>query len=261
MSQIVAPLSVEFEVNTPVSPELFVDHQDAAFWVGRVSLMGEIEDTEKFDAIAQFRANVYVHQLAFLPPESVDAQGRETDIDDKRSTQFMIIENATTDTEPRVVGSGRLIHKRTAEDTLPIEGYFPEVFKDNPIEPTAVEVSRFIARHENKQVQRFISLSAIRAMNLEITSNDFPGTYCMIEKPLLRLLSKIGLSLDVLGEPKDIEELGGILYPVLLNPPEILENALHNEDPKFGLLKMIFEQDVDNQGLGWYDSSLIGGEQ
>lgn len=261
MSQIISPLETKFEVNTPVSQEVFAEHPEAAFWVGKISMLGQVIDADKFDAVTQFRANVYVHQLGFLPLESVDAEGREIDLDDKRSTQFVAIENATDSSDTRVVGSGRLIYKRTAEDALPIEEYFPEVFEANPALENSVEVSRFIARHESRDTQRFISLSVIRAMTFETVAQGATGTYCMIEKPLLRLLSKIGLSITELGEPKEIEELGGVLHPVLLNPPEILEDALHSDDPKFGLLKMMFENDVDNQGLGWFSASLIDGRE
>lgn len=260
MSQIISPEFPEFSVNEPVCPEVFAENPDAAFWVGRISLVGEIENAVYFDAVTKFRANVYVDELSFLPPEAVDVFGREIDEDDKRSTQFVAAENKHDLGLARIVGSGRLIHKRTDSDSLPIEQHFPEIFADDPIAADNVEVSRFIARYpEDPSVQRLISLSMVRAMALNSVEQGAPSTYCLIERPLQKLLTVMGLEPETLGEPKEIEELGGVLYPVRINPHKIVENAQGN-NPKHKILRTMFSEDIDNKGLGFYPATLIGGK-
>jgi N-acyl-L-homoserine lactone synthetase len=250
-------------VNPAVSGEIFQTHPDAAYWIGRIAAADPMaSNPDYYDALAQFRANVYVNQMGFLGPEHVDAFGRELDADDDRSVHFAVIENITNGQGPagRIVGSGRLILKRTVEEPLPVEAQFPEIFHDNPIAAGSVEVSRFISRHPDQFTQHAIALAVIRAMSHYSVNNGVEADYCEIEKPLLKLLDVIGLPLEQLGEPKEVMEPGGLrkLYPIRINPYLILESVTKDAHDKI-VLKEFFEKEVPNSGEGFYPANLIGG--
>ncbi len=244
-------------VNTPVSSEVFRNHEEARFWIGKVAVAGEVTNEEIYDSLLHFRANVYVRQMHFLDKESLDVLGREIDSDDARSTQFTVVENQD-DGKARLVGTGRLILKRNFDEPLPIEKYFPEVFEKLPIEPNSVEVSRFISRHEDDRTQHTIALSVIRTLTLNSVEQGVRADYCIIEEPLLKLLKMIGLPIEVLGEAKQIDEYGGKLYPVKIDPYKVLESVTSDKSGKMAL-KRFFGREIRNNGEGFYGSSLTGG--
>lgn len=257
----IAEQSPPIDVNPIVSSEIFNGHENATFWIGRI----ESDDPQNYNALARLRAKVYVEDMGFLSPDDIDASsGTELDQDDERSVHFGAIEHTAYDGPAlaRVVASGRLIVKRTVEDLLPIETSFPELFADQPIATDTVEVSRFISRHESKLTQHMLALAIIRAMTYYSVNEGQQSSYAIIERPLLKLLSKIGLPLDVLGEPKDSIEPGGIrqLYPVLINQQEIVASVTKDARNTFSL-REFFEVEADNKGLGFYAPSLTGGQQ
>ena len=232
--------------------ELTERQQSASFWVGKVASKGEILDEEHFEALSKFRAEVYVHELEFLPEEVLDDSGRELDEDDGRSINFAVVEKANE----KVVGSGRIIMKDTETPVLPIEHYFPELFEENPIKIGSAEISRFIAKHEDKLTQHKISLSVIRAMTYGLLNNGVEEAYCIIEKPLVDMLSYIGIPMEVLAEPKDVPEYGGTLYPIKIAANEILSSVKTDKSGKLGL-GPFFTAEAENQGLGNYPDSFM----
>ncbi len=251
-----------FEVCPRTSADVFNDRPEANFWLGRVASLGEVEMPEYYDTLLRFRGNVYVHELGFLDETHIDDVGRESDNYDERSIHFAVIENATEDRDfARMVGSLRLITKVNEEDIYPIEGYFPEVF-ERPIDTNTAEVSRFIARYPEDPdfTQHMISLSLIRAATLYAVAEGVESYYCVIEKPLMRLLGKIGIPLEVIGEPKDVEEQGGFLYPVKIYSQQIMDSVSTDKTGNL-MLHNFFEQESLNRGEGFYDSSFIGGEK
>jgi len=248
----------ELEFNSVVSAEIFRGHADAAFWIGKVAL----DEPEYYDALARFRANVYVGQMGFLGPEQIDSQGRELDHDDERSLHFGAIERLKNEglDSARIVASGRLIVKDCTEEPLPIEAAFPEIFADKPVAVGAVEVSRFISRHDDDFVQHKLALGIIRAMTYYSVNNDIRANYFIIEKPLLKLLTYIGLPLETLGQPKEIVEPGGVstLYPICIDSRLILDSLkkdVHNRIT----LRQFFKNEEHNNGEGFYPASLVGG--
>ncbi|MEO8105024.1 MAG: hypothetical protein ABI602_01675 [Candidatus Saccharibacteria bacterium] len=255
---IAAEQNAELHVNPYVSAEIFENHLEAAFWIGRVATT----DSKHYDALAQFRANVYVGQMGFLGPEDIDIMGRELDADDARSVHFGAVENTTNNgiREARIVASGRLIVKDCVEGLLPIETSFPELFSEVPAPIGSVEVSRFISRHENQIVQHSLALAMIRAMSLYSADKGMTAGYCMIEKPLLNLLSHMGLPLEKLGEQKTTLEPGGLceLHPIRINPQIIIETVTNDAHDKL-VLREFFKNDVPNGGEGFYPASLVGG--
>jgi len=249
-----------FEGLNPMVPfDIFEERPDFKFWLGRIE---EIQSEELLlNAIGLFRKNVYIEEMQFLPDDAVDDNGLEFDADDKRSTQFVVIENVSTEHDKlaRLVGYGRLILKRTVGDYLPIEKQFPELFTEEA-KPGSAEVSRFISRHEDGVVQHTIGLSVMRAMVHYGFKNNFGPGYFEIEQPLLRLLDSIGLPLTRLGQSKEVNEPGGkrSLYPISIDPSLILQSVtkdVHNNI----ILRSFFEQESVNDGIGYYPKELVGG--
>jgi N-acyl-L-homoserine lactone synthetase len=235
---------------------------DAVFWIGKVARMGKIEHPEIYDALLRFRGEVYVKELNFLDSKFLDNQGREIDKYDRRSISFAVVERVKKN-EARIVGSIRLITKTNQDDpaeAYPIEQYFSELF-DSPVGVSSAEISRFIVRYpELNRFQRMLSLSLIRAITLYAFAEKINGYYCLIEKPLCKLLCKMGIPLQPIGEPKYIEEQNGTLYPAIINA-EAMIDALKADSAANCTLRTFFESDLENHGEGFYDASLIGGRK
>jgi N-acyl-L-homoserine lactone synthetase len=243
-----------------VSPEIFNKNPDSIYWIGKVAMGNIIEKPEYYEGIAKFRAKVYVDDLKFLSKDHKDQFGREFDQDDIRSVQFAVVENETASNknQARIVGSSRVIIKGDQTQPLPIEKYFPELFNNNPLDDTAVEISRFIARHEDKKVQHTISLALIRAMTHYTVNTKASADYCMIEVPLMKLLTSIGIPLTQLGEEKQIDEYGGSLFPVVISPYNVLDSVKTDKTGKI-MLRKFFEVETINQGEGFYPATFTGG--
>lgn len=245
--------------------EMFDEKPEARYWVGRIAFSGSLPPAcvmECYTAMAKLRAEVYVDQMGYLGPEQKDTLGRELDDYDSGSVHFGAIENVMHEAESyaRVVGSGRLIMKRVEDVPLPIEEKYPEIFTESPIAVGAAEVSRFISRHDNESAQHMIALAIIRIMSLYSIKNSIDADYFEVEKPLLRLLSIIGLPLEQLGNPKQVVEPGGVrmLYPIVVNPNLILPSLAHDLHHKIPLRKF-FEKELPNGGEGFYPSTLVSG--
>jgi len=238
--------------------EIFKDNQDATFWVGEIADTQQIYDQVVYDAQAKFRADVYVEEMKFLDTTHIDSSGRELDGDDSRSLHFTVLENLGN-SEAKVVGAARLIYKNHSSEQLPIEKYFPEIFQDNPLPENAVEVSRFIARHEDDATQHAIALSVIRALTLNSVNKKVEADYCIIEEPLMKLLQMIGIPVETLGQPKDIDEYGGRLYPIRINPYKVIDSVTNDVSGKI-ILKRFFGKEIENDGLGFYPTELTGGK-
>jgi hypothetical protein len=252
----IVPSADILSLNPEVSNRIFEDQSDAAFWVGKVAVDGIAIHSDYYDGTTLFRGNIYTN-LGFISPDKVDDMGREIDEDDERSTQFAVIENLKEKNSSRIVGSGRVIIKTASGQPLPIEKHFPELFEASPIAPHNTEISRFIAQHENPNRQHRVALSLIRAMALYTAKQEFETDYCMIEESLLRHLGSLGLPTKQLGAPKDVEELGGELYPVGIKPAEIIKSVTTDMTGKL-ILRKFFESEIENGGEGYYSKSFLG---
>ena len=253
-------IGYDARIGIPVPAEIFANHPDSAFWIGKVAMGNTVIKPVYYDGLSRLRAKVYVDEMHFLTAENLDTFGRESDQDDARSAHFAVIENASSQNSgsARVVGSARLILKGTNNKSLPIESYFPEVFEGNPLEDGSIEVSRFIARHENRQTQHTIALALIRAMTHYSIDANLKSAYCIIETPLLNLLTSIGVPIEMLGGSKEIDEYGGVLFPVKINPYEIIDSIRQDMTGKIAL-KRFFQEEIPNQGIGFYPNLLTGG--
>lgn len=254
-AQVTEILPQYAEIHPLVSTEIFNGHEEQNYWVGKVAVNGIALYPEYYDATAVFRGNIYT-DLGFIPSEQLDEFGRDLDGDDVRSVQFSVLERAQDVGAARVIGSGRVIIKSEESEPLPIETHFPDVFADNPIPVNNVEISRFIAKHESASKQHRVALSLIRVMALYGINNSYDTNFCMIEAPLMRHLTSIGLPTEQLGESKNIDELGGELFPVGIKSSEILESVKTDLSGKL-LLKKFFENELASGGEGHYDSSFM----
>jgi len=248
------------QINPPVSHEIFAEHPEATFWIGVVASSGEVEKPELYDAEARMRGVVYIKQMGFLSIEHADTFGREHDDYDDQSVHLVVVENQKDGKNARLVGTSRLILKEDETQDLPIESDFADVFDTIPSDIPAVEVSRFISRHENQMTQHAIAISLIRAMTYQVAERNIDSAYFEIEKPLLKLLKIIGLPLEVIGEPKEVIEPGGVrnLYPIKITPSMITDSVTTDEHNRF-TLRDFFKDEAENGGMGYFPESLTGG--
>lgn len=236
-----------------VQTDLFADNPGSQFWVGQVGDLGGVQyDEDLFESVARLRANVYIDEKQYLGEEARNDDGTESDEDDMRAIQFAAFENLG-DRTVRTVASGRMILKISDDDPLPIEQYFPEVF--DPGIPTigSIEISRFISRHPDKLTQHIASLAIIRAMAFTCSDMEVVTDYCIIEKPLLDMLNLIDLPVVELGNPKDVPEQNGILYPIEINPHELL---VRSADHKYATLNAYFANEEETKGQGFYPGTF-----
>ena len=251
----------ETDPSIETSNDIFRNHPEAAFWVGRVASLGIVppEMTEYMDALGRLRARVYVDECRFLGDDSIDALGREIDKYDERSVHFAVVENANEDSRSsRMIGSLRLITKKEPEEKYPIEEYFPEVF-GAPVGVSSAEVSRFISRYpEDKFTKHVVSLSLIRAALLHAAYENIEDYYCIIEEPLFKLLGKIGISMELMGDSKLIPEQGGVLLPIKIDPLKAIKSVTTDKTGNI-LLEDFFKDEFDNNGLGYYPATFTGG--
>lgn len=247
-----------------VSSEVFQSHPEAVFWIGRLATnagKGILHSNDSYvDALGRFRANVYVHERGYLDASVLDENGREFDEYDNKSVQFAVIENEHEGVlAPRIVGSIRMIQKENESDLYPIEKYFPEVFEE-PIGKNSAEVSRFIASYpeDRRFMQHVIALSLIRAATLFSAKENIEDCYCIIEKPLYKSLAGIGIPVEILGNPKNIPEQGGVLYPIRIKIKDVLDSVTTDKTGNI-ILKDFFIQEIGSGGEGYYPADLIGG--
>lgn len=134
-----------------IKTDLFAGHEDSRFAIAvyNSDLINNYPSDVIQQAYLRFRKNVYVDQTGMLDKDVVRGDGIEIDVDDERSTHFVVIENLLG--KVAVFACMRLITKNFESDVLPIEDFFPEAFLD-PAVDGSVEVSRFIVRHNNARV-------------------------------------------------------------------------------------------------------------
>jgi N-acyl-L-homoserine lactone synthetase len=236
--------------------QLFIGQNSNNYWIGRVESL----DEEHKDLIQQeteiLRGKVY-SKLGYIALDQLDHRGAERDIYDEKSVHFAVIEKIQNGKEEftRVIGTSRLIKKYSADGKLPIEKYFPEIFEAHPIYIGDVEVSRLIARHESDRTQHKVAASLIRAMTYYSYSKGIEADFCIIEKPLMKLLNSMGVPTEILGESKDIPEQGGTLLPVKIEAVKVLDSMRSIDIGKTAMQRFFLRSKVDS-GEGFYDESF-----
>jgi len=195
------------EVIPLVETDMFHGHEATSFAVGMLAIGDEAlpsRDAE-YHGYLRLRAGVYAAQTNIISRELVRADGTETDEDDARSVHFGEFEYKPSGI--RAVGALRLITK-TEQDSrpLPVEKFFPEVFADKPAPLGAVEVSRYICRHESRTIQSELKWPLYtEALGYFMTHNLGPA-YGVIEEKIESALLAGGVPLTRIAQPRYVPE-------------------------------------------------------
>jgi N-acyl-L-homoserine lactone synthetase len=164
-------------------------------------------------------------QEAFTTQDKLNADGSETDADDKRSVHIGLIENDHAHNCQRMIGAMRLIVKQTPQDdSLPIEHHFPEVFEDAPAPPLSAEVSRLICRHEDIRLQTFCKWPLFTAGLTYANTHSLGPIYGVVTERLRRVLQHIGVPVTSLAEPRYIRSINATKLPVIVNTDGLQES-------------------------------------
>jgi len=213
--------SIDLKVrNSDVIPEIdvpavFAGNAEASFAVGIIAVGADIVPgaEEIYRGYGILRAKVYAEQTRMIDPTLVHEDGTETDDDDKRSIHFAVVENIGLPTDEqriqRVVGSLRLILKDKENPApLPIEEFYPDVFADSPAELPSTEASRFICRHEDPRIQKWLKWPLFEGAVSYILAHGLERTFGVVEEPVEASLKKSGLVVTRIAEPRYVEEYG-----------------------------------------------------
>lgn len=241
----------------PVQSEVF-DAADlqADFFIGRTAVPGVVEMVNEDLAHGQFRANVYIDELGWLPESNRLTDGSERDTDDDHSIRFSTVTRLPGHDHPSVVGVSRLVIKETADQPLPVERYFPEAFGED-LPTGVVEASRFIARYPDAQVQRGIALANIRAMVMHAAEIEAPNIYAVVEEPLARYFGMLHIPYDRITDRKVLDGYGATQnLAIRFDPLEILRTAEKPDLSGTVLARMFAPAARASNGLGYYDLSL-----
>lgn len=231
------------------------DDVNAPFYIGILASKNVVNLPGEYLSALRLRANVYIDEFKFLPPEARQADGTERDSDDDRSHHYGVVENIGGTS--RIVGTMRAIIKDDSVDILPAEKIFPELFESQPAPIGSLEASRFIARHPDKRVQSAISISLIRTIVAQSLEYDHKPVYAIVEEPFYKLLQKIKLPLEKLSNPKATPEYNNTENMLLrFMPEEIMEQVVKNPESR-RLLSSYFKTVPINKGIGHYDSRLV----
>lgn len=187
-----------------VETDIFDGNKEKQFALVAFGL-GLRENDELFTSYLKLRSNVYVHQTGILSPDVIRDDGTEIDKDDERSSHFLVLENRLGATA--AVGCIRLIEKSEMHPKpLPIETFFPEVFKDNTPGAKSVEVSRFISCLNDKPHQLTAILELFRSGLARIKQEDLGPVFAIVEEELEKSLGYLGAPPKRLADPEWVEK-------------------------------------------------------
>lgn len=257
-SEIAQPTLTPNLLAVPVDSEIFNAHPDAPYYIGVVAAHGFVLQPELYKAAGTLRANVYIGEKGFLPESARQPDGTERDADDDRSVHFVALENRGPGLSPRVIGTSRLILKRSEHDVLPVENFYPDVFAGDKAAPVrSAEVSRFIARHEDRQVQGKISLGLIRASAAWLEHHVHRPAYAVVEAGLTRMFDNIELPYDSESEYRRLEEYGNTRNKAIkIEPSRVLREVQAVKHVASPAMHAFFGDTHAHKGVGYFDETL-----
>lgn len=228
--------------------DVFNKRESTSFWIGKVAVPGEVIASNEYLAQRQLRANVYIEQCNYLTEEARQNDGGESDESDNNATQFVVLENGEN---VRAVGSLRMIENNS--DDLPAQKFFAKETQNLP--KNALEASRFISRHPEAIAQTMISIGLIRVAVLHALSLE-ADIYAVVEEPLARRFSRVGLRYDILNSGKTLPEYNHTNNMLLRFQPErIIESVKKDYEYDF-LITPFFNIANLNQGTGYFNSEM-----
>lgn len=225
----------------------FQGHEDSTFAIGMIAVGDQILPgrESEFDGYLKLRANVYAYQTQMIPTDLVRHDGTEIDEDDARSTHWALLEHQGQDSA-RVVGSIRTIEKRGANATpLPIEDFFPEVYKDNPLPAGSVEVSRYIARHEDLRTQALLSEPLFAKVVSHVTAYGLGPTFGVVEPKVERHLGgRLQVPLSRVADPKYVPEYAADNLGIFVDIPKMASHMGLDTNSSINRIRAT-EQNID----------------
>lgn len=230
--------------------DIFDSSQDAHYWIGRVAVPHSVRLPDEYTVQRQLRANVYIDECSFLPENSRQPDGGETDQHDEHATQYVVLENG--DSGVRAVGALRMIEK--TDYLLPAEEFFEDVINE-PLPAGTLEASRFIARHEDRTAQAMIAMGIVRAAMVQAFQQESP-IYAVVEEPLARHFSKMGLPYKVLSSGKIIAEYNNTSNKLLkFQPADVFETVA--DDFRYDLaVTSYLDVALQTGAEGYYDKTM-----
>ena len=230
-------------INTAITNESVIPYIDSklfqekynskhTFAVGMLAVGNEVLMPEEYLGYLKLRASVYGEQTNMISLEDVRDDGTESDPDDDRSIHFGVIENCNN--KARVVGAMRLIVKSNLDSApLPIEVFYPGIFKDSPIQLNAIEVSRYITRHEDPKEQSRLKWKLYPCVLAHIILKNYGPTYAVVEEPLERGLTNSGVPLKRLQDPIYVPEYSAENMPIVINTQKMAKDIRHSDPMAF----------------------------
>lgn len=174
-------------------------------------------DEGQLEQAFRLRARVYANEKGFISPDSIDpVKGIETDEYDAGAKHIIIMHKG------KIVGNMRVIHLES-NGHLPVEKFF-----DIQAPEGSMEASRFIVRTENcsHKDQRLVSLVLLRETTLHAIDEGAPYVYMTIENDLYGYLTNIGIPLEQVSEPKDINEYNSTNTAYRVPPTEVVKGII-----------------------------------
>lgn len=244
-----------------VESDIFTGHEEAKFYVGILAVPGAILMPREYEGYSKLRGNVYVDEMRFLEESERSETGAEYDADDERSVHFGVLENRGEDKDPRIVGSSRLILKRSPEDILPVEEHFPEYFTENPAPMFSAEASRYIARYEDRNVQDVIKFGLIRSMTAWLMDNGHKPAFAVVERSLARLFERVKMPYEQVAETKFVDKYNTENMAIVIDPTRVIDSVRPENDVKkvsSDIMRLFFQDTMEHKGLGHFDGLLLG---
>lgn len=257
MSNIDRTISNELVIPTVLHSEIFAGHEDARFAVGMLAAGDQVRpglDAE-FTAYLRLRANVYAYQTRMISPDQV-RDGIEVDIDDSRSAHFGIFENAAGLGAVRSVATMRVIMKSEAHSAkLPIEDFFPEAFAQGATPLSAIEISRYICRHESAGTQRALTGPLFSTAVSYITRNALGPTYATVEPTVESDLKAKGVPMTRIADPIFVREYNAHNLGVQIDVP-LMANGIEHRSP--GMLAVMQQTEQGFVYFGQQKEAALG---
>lgn len=158
-------------------------------------------DPENWLQMGQQRAKSYVFEKHYLGESNLDERGAEFDEydSDPNTSHYVVVDGAD-----QVLASARTIYRTDPKgEPLPSE----EIFSLDTAAGPAREISRLITDREkladtHRRSSHYLKLYLVRCMTQEAVSRPQAGPlYAVMERPLLADLDRLGMTMDVVGEP------------------------------------------------------------
>jgi hypothetical protein len=229
MSNIDKSITNDLVIPSLVGSEIFKGREDASFAIGIIAAGDEIRPgiEDEYTTYLRLRANVYGYQTNMLAIDEIEAQGGiDIDADDVRSAHIGIFENADPDIGlVRSNSSLRIITKSEQHSAkLPVEDFFPGAFPEGPLALGAIEISRYIARHERPGIQRALTPPLFAAAVSYIMRNGLGPTYATVERSVEADLTAKGVPNTRIADPVYVKEYQADNLGLFIDVPQMAQN-------------------------------------